>query len=683
MVSIDESAGAEPSSAAVVPARTWPAPPRAWLRRPRRSAGLPLLLSALTLLTGAAASDGPDAPPDAIIELWEQHWTLNDDESTVYYEKQHVRIHNERAYGEFADRRITCHADTDELKILTARTRLPDGRYRELPPYARAQTTPVGPAGKPAFAGIRQEVLVMPGLEAGCVLEVEYRITTKPGARPYLAGDVRLDHRYPVRQRIFGVSTPRGVECTARLFGLPPDRLIEALDPPPETPKTHLSERWQIIDLPAAPEDPQAPPWQTRGVRYVFSTAGPVERWLSTELDMIEAAAETSPLISRLAAEWTKDLTDPAEKMRALQSRLAASFNFVTFDPSWRRGRPRRASLVAESNYGTPEEAAALLISLAWAAEVPARPGAVVPDETWVEDTPQAAFMGTCLAIIDGGAGPQFWDPQHGRVVRCGAWSGVTVMAPWRSKLAERLKRMDRLEAPVRPAGPAAVPPVQRWPLPAFTEADESRCDLRGTLTLAADGKVSGRLTLRTSGLFVTPESLRTHEAQQARVSQLVRRVLPEAEVASFTVMLLADERFEAQAEIKTSRPLEKLDDCYRLTLAADGPFQADVALPLATGRRSSAVRLKGAFDSRLDLLVEWPAGWRVEARPSPVFSTTENQTAEVRQLIDAEEKRLSLSRHLRFERLELSPAEFALVREAINRLRSESCRTLLLRPQD
>jgi hypothetical protein len=678
MRSTDALGEALPSPAAVRPSRPslrivpWPSSP---------SRCFQFFLPAIALLTCAVAAAAHDPPPDATIELWEQHWTLNDDGSTVYYEKQHVRIRGDRAYGEFADRRITHHVDTDQLEVLTARTRLPDGSYRELPPYARVQASPGGPAGKPAFASIRQEVLVMPGIEAGCVLEVEYRITTKPGARPYLAGDVRLDHRYPIQRRIFGVSTPRGVECTARIFGLPPDRLIEALDPPPETTQTHFTERWRIIDLPAAPDDPQAPPWQTRGVRYVFSTAGPVERWLSTELDMIEAAAETSPLISRLAAEWTKDLTDPAEKMRALQSRLAASFNFVTFDPSWRRGRPRRASLVAESNYGTPEEAAALLISLAWAAEVPARPGAVVPDETWVEDTPQAAFMGTCLAITDGGAGPQFWDPQHGRVVRGGAWSGVTVMSPWRSRLAERLKWMDRLEAPVASAGPAAVPPVQRWPLPAFTEADESRCDLRGTLTVAADGKVSGKLTLRTCGLFVSPESLRSREPQQARVADLVRRVLPETEVASFTVTLLTDERFEAEAEVKTSKPLEKLGECYRLTLAADGPFQADVPLPLASDRRSTSVRLKGAFDSRLELLVEWPAGWQIEARPSPVSAVTADEAVVVRQVIDPDEKRLSMTRHVRFERPEVAPADFALAREALSNLRSEHGRTLLLRP--
>lgn len=682
MSSIDAPTAMEPPSPCVAgPGRLARVPLTAWLRGPGRFLNPMALLPALALLTATAAGAKPEVSPDAIIELWEQHWTLNSDGSTVYYEKQHVRINSERAYAPFADRHITYHADTDELEILTARTRLPDGRYRELPPYARAQISPDGPAGKPAFAGLRQQVLVMPGIEAGCVLEVEYRITTRPGARHGLAGELRLDHRYPVRQRIFGVSTPPGTECTARLYGLPPDRLVEALAPSAATAKTHSTERWQIIDLPASPEDPQAPPWQSRGVRYVFSTAGSVERWLRTELGVIQAAAEESPLISRLAAEWTRDLTDPAEKVRALQDRLAASFNFVAFDSSWRRGSPRRASVIAESNYGTSDEAAALLISLARAAGVPTRPGAVVPDESWVEDTPQAAFVGSYVAILDGREGPQVWDPQHGRVVRCGAWSGVTVMTLGRSGFDEWPGGGAADQTPASPADGPAGNAVQRWPLPAFDDADESRCDLRGTLSVAADGKVSGILTLRTSGLFVSPEALRTREAQQARVSDLVRRVLAEAEVTSFTVTLLTDERFEVQAEVKTSRPLDKLGDCYRLTLAADGPFQADVPLPLASERRSSPVRLKGAFGSRLDLLVEWPADWSVEARPSPVVSATDDQAVIVRQFIDPDAKRLSLSRQLRFERSEVAPADFAVVREAINRLRSEHCRTLLLRP--
>ena len=87
-----------------------------------------LLLLAFSCLAACAAAAQTATPPDAVIELWEQSWTVSTDGSLTYQEKQHVRLNNERANGEFADPRITFNRDTQKVEIVTARTRLPDGR---------------------------------------------------------------------------------------------------------------------------------------------------------------------------------------------------------------------------------------------------------------------------------------------------------------------------------------------------------------------------------------------------------------------------------------------------------------------------------------------------------------------------------------------------------------------------
>ena len=97
--------------------------------RRRACASAALLVLCLLGPGWAYAQSAAPATPDAVIELWEQDWTQNADGATVYHEKKHVRLNNERAYHEFADPRITYNVDTDRLEILVARTKLPDGTY--------------------------------------------------------------------------------------------------------------------------------------------------------------------------------------------------------------------------------------------------------------------------------------------------------------------------------------------------------------------------------------------------------------------------------------------------------------------------------------------------------------------------------------------------------------------------
>ncbi|HMQ16450.1 MAG TPA: hypothetical protein PKC49_10785, partial [Phycisphaerae bacterium] len=81
-------------------------------------------------------------PPDAVIELWEQHWTLNGDGSTAYHEKKHVRLNSDRAYRHFADPRITFNRDTDEVEVVVAGTKPPAGGNIDVPDYSRNEVSP-------------------------------------------------------------------------------------------------------------------------------------------------------------------------------------------------------------------------------------------------------------------------------------------------------------------------------------------------------------------------------------------------------------------------------------------------------------------------------------------------------------------------------------------------------------
>jgi len=603
-----------------------------------------------------------DVSPDAVIQVWEQRWTQQADGSLVYHEKKHVQLNDERAYREFADPRITYHADNDSLEILVARVRRPDGTYRELPPYAHVEVSPDASAGWPAFARLRQHLLVMSGIEPGCVVELEYRVASRPGSRRPLAADLRLDHAYPILQRLVEVNVPQGTELAYTL--------CNTADQPPGQqtgPDGQRTYRWVFRDLPANPDEPQAPPWQTRCARLAFSVAGSAEQWLASRLAWIEAAADSSDSLGKLANEWAQGQHDPRDVVRAIQQQLATTFNFVEWDVPWRPAMLRPASEVVESNYGLPEEAAAVFLALVRAAGVTARPVILVRDDVWLARAPQDGMVAAWairLSLPRDPAAPQapalseeLWEARAGRITREGSWAGCRVLSA---------------EGTTAPAELQALPP---WRV-----ASESRLIIDGKVRLADDGGFTAEVSLRASGLFAASEKLRAFDAQKERIAALVGRVLPEIAVESFTVNMLADGRFDVSARVKSSRPVRKLNGQYLLQLPQDGPFLADVPLPLTYGQRRLPVRPAGPFEEYVGLSIELPAGWTIEVAPDAV-ARREGAWGAVEQTVESADGRLTLRRSVSVNRPELSPEEFNDLRVALNTLRSDAARTAVLAP--
>ena len=158
---------------------------------------------------------------------------------------------------------------------------------------------------------------------------------------------------------------------------------------------------------------------------------------------------------------------------------------------------------------------------------------------------------------------------------------------------------------------------MPRTLLQPWATADENGSRVSGKVTLSEDGNYAGTLSLRTTGLFALSEGLRTADTQKSRVSALLGGVVPDLNVESFVVKTLGVGEFEVTAQVKSSKPLKKANERYTLRLAQDGPFLADVPLPLAPSRRDTPVRLSGPFDEQIDLTLEWPENWQVEVQPA------------------------------------------------------------------
>ncbi|TWT41900.1 hypothetical protein RAS1_30240 [Phycisphaerae bacterium RAS1] len=623
-----------------------------WVERSEthhRPANLRRLLLCLSLLAIAATARASDAP-EAVIEKWEQRWSFARDGGMTYQEIKHVRLNHERANGEFADPKIAFNKDLDTVEVKVARTRLPDGKYIDVPAYSRNEVALPGAAGWPAFAGLRQLVLTMSGIQAGCVVELEYQVTRKPGGfAPELGHELRLDHRYPITARTIEIVAAERVPLQWTIAGPPP---LGGTQPERKADEGMQRLSWRLRDIPAGVDESQAPPWQTRCPRLVFSTQSSGDEAIRRRLESIQAAANgADESIKTAAAKWTADAGAAGDKLSAIQEKLAATFSVVDFDARLQPAGLRPASELLRANYGTSAEATALLLALAKAVEATADAAIVLNLETSLSE--DGVLVGpSAYAVCLGERGA--WDASSGRIGRAARWVG--------SELAVR-----------------SSDGVSRTAIAEWESADESRAACRGKLILAADGAVAGKLTIELSGLFVNAADLRTTEKQKGRLQSIVGRIIPDLQVASFAVATLAESAFVATAEVKSARPLPVIDGVYRLVLAQDDPLCGELGLPLAYEERKLPVRLAGPCAEEIDLTIEWPEKWAADAIPAALGAALNTSDAAVFQNVEAGQNKLTLTRGVR-----LSSRDVALgsVRAPLNMLRSERCRTLVLRPE-
>lgn len=614
------------------------------------SLALVLLPIAPWIASAAGPLSGSVAPPDAVIERWEQTWDMQSSGELVYHELRHVRLNSDRAYGEFADPRIPFHQDTDTVTLKVARTRRPDGSCIDVPDYSRNVVSPGGSAW-PAFAGLRQLVVTMSGIEPGCVVELEYEVRCRPGKCRPPSLDLRLDHRYPITTRVIRAIAPEHMPIHFSAGGRGAD--AGPLQEKTADGRTMLT--WVYQNLPANPDEPQAPPWQRRCPRLALSFEWNSEQWLSGLVLGVEGAARSSDQLDRLAKQWTQSAVTSTDKVRAIQEKLSATFNFVEVDVS--RFSPmniRPADEVLRTNYGTGKDATAMFLTLVRQAGVDVRPALLVRNDILADTLLHDGMVADTLIAFRDSGGQEYWSARHGRIARSTGWAGHSILTLNGS--------------------------TTRLVLPDWGDAGANVCEVSGRVALDAEGRLSGKLTVTLSGMFVSTEALRTREGQRERLDRLIGKVMDKAAVGEFTVTQLADGVFSAVVDVKSSEPTSRIDGRFYMAFGADGPSSLDAPLPLAQAMRRLPVWLPSAFEERINVTLEWPDAFKCQAQPGDVPEEG-GDWGRVWQAVSVAGRSATYRRTIRIDQRELDTASFAAARRAINVVRGEPSRVFLIGP--
>ncbi|MCZ6699596.1 MAG: DUF3857 domain-containing protein [Planctomycetota bacterium] len=563
------------------------------------------------------------AEEDAVILRWEQTWSGPDAEkATRYHELKHVLIQNDRALRAFADPRITYNKDYETIRVITARTVCPDGRVVGVPEYSRNEVSPRSTAGWPAFSSIRQMVLSFGGIEPGAVIELEWERTTAAGMHRYLEVDARLNGDYPTLNRVIRHTQLNG-------------------------PKS-----W--TNLPANRGEAQSIPWRERCDVFSFTDCPDRGRWIASVLEPIEAAVKTYGSVSSVAEEWSDGKSDALDKAFEIQDRLSGRFNFVAAPAAWTSEVLRPVGEIMSSNHGSGREAAALLLGLFRGAGLNAEPFFATAGPACGDVRSAIADFGVCLEA-DGET--TYWHASSGRIRDPGAWGG-------------------RERFPDRTAAGAEGAATGRFLVPS-----DSGVNVSGTIDLKRNGTWTAKLDIKAKGLFV-PARLGTEKQKRSAVESIAKRVLPDAELKTFTIKTLSDTTFALSAKLKSKSALEKLDGDRLWSFPKRGPWTEAISIPLNRSARRTSLRLAGPFEQTLDLVINLPKDSSVTSLPSQIDRELKG-VGEIRQSVSTEGDRVRFRRTVAVRVRDIPPEAYASLREGLSVLRTDRARTLVLNSKE
>jgi hypothetical protein len=212
--------------------------------------------------------------------------------------------------------------------------------------------------------------------------------------------------------------------------------------------------------------------------------------------------------------------------------------------------------------------------------------------------------------------------------------------------------------------------------------ATENRIAVRADIEIDPDGKAAGTLRVHLAGCFADFEALRANGAAKSRVSSVLSQTLEGFKVEELTDSELLVGRFTAEADIASDDALPKVDDKFMLTFAEEAPHSTHVHLPLTRTEREAPVHLPTLFSESVHVVVEYPEKWKAHITPIPV-PVISGPWGNLELNVANEPGKLVYRREASFQVPDISPKDFAGIRDAVNLMRSDAALSFLIGPPE
>ncbi len=586
-----------------------------------------LAVSSLFALPAGSPPGGALPQYDARFLKLEITYTLNADGSWLRDYHHTVRYDTYYAFNRaLGETFIVTNPDFQKLEVLKAETTMADGRKVAAPANAFNEVLPYAAHGFADFSGLREMVITHTGLERGAVVDLRYRVLTKPGFAPVFSGREVLTRDFPIDAYALEIVVPSGRELHYSVFGNDAAAKVSSQGGMDRYAFTFFK-RATAAHEPLA--HPQSEPF------IVFSTAPGWEQALALE----NAAAGLPPFVSDKIAKLKAQYPDRADLLAALQKAVAVEVQNCQLAVEATGWRPRPPERVALSNYGTRLEKALLLRAMLKQAGFAPELLAVAGD----------AFDGKVATPLQVN---EFWlkvpkTPDQGETDGQENW----YLDPWQEQQELFPYRCHGLDAYNLDCQKPETLPASDW--------ERSGVEISGTVRLDPAG-ASGTVMVAARGRFQNYGEAASDNAKF--MTGLLKKFFPVEKLE--IKKLLALIRGEMRAEATFSGPW--LKDAGKGFFNADAvhiPGLTDNMVQLA--KRESPMLLDAPFKVSVNLDLEPAAGLKLEYAAPDV--KLENETGYFsRSLVAEKNGLLRFSQGCGIANSLVGPDNYPLLREAL-----------------
>ena len=258
---------------------------------------------------------------------------------------------------EFGTRTVQFAPASESLHILHARLHKSDGRVVEAEEGAESSVADLKSA---MYYDVRSRVLRYPGAEAGDVVELDYRVTPEANENPY--GDyfgslVLLQSAVPAKLKRYVLVT-----LAERDFYVTERRV-------PRSGETTIAngqrtQRWDMHDVPALPNEPRGPSATEVG-SYVnvstFATWNDLGHWYA---ELLKPQLELDSSLREVAARMMAEHPEEQDRIRAIHRFVLRNTHYVALEFGVYSYKPYPVSQVFARRFGDCKDKASLMIAL-------------------------------------------------------------------------------------------------------------------------------------------------------------------------------------------------------------------------------------------------------------------------------------------------------------------------------
>lgn len=573
------------------------------------------------LLSFAFATTG-DA--DAVFLNITKEYTLNQDGSIEFRYSHKVKLLTYLAVNRyFGETFIVYNPEFQKLTVSKSVTTMADGKKVSSPENAYNEVLPRFVAGAPAYQHLCEMVVTHTGLERGCVIDLEYQITNKPGFVPYLMAEEIFATHSPIEEMNIVIRVPQDTNLAYQL--------LNGLVQPQVIAEGQLQRyEWIMRDIPILRNEPNHQSSAEFAPRLVFSTC---PSWAEL-CKFVEERSQDKLTLGDKACSWVdkalESIVDGKAKMLELRKIIAEQVGTVGCDPAYLGYRLLAANTTFNNNYGHSWDKALLLTAALCKAGFMAHLAILSRYEQLAVSAPSLQQFDQAWVAVEGfGDDLFFMNPAGEQKMRAEfSYGGYTFLIP------------EKGEQPLV--------------VPAAHYATCNRQQVSANLSMSQEFKLSGKVQLKTSGYFHPGFDLM--EGQEGFVKNKLK-MFGKGEVTDITVTELGETKGSFNAKYEATKALEEKEGFLTWSIPTiPGSFD-DLHITVALSKRFTPLQLPTPLSESIDLTVELPPNLEIIAMPSAM--EIESNVGMLTIKADVNDGKLCVHRELVISQKTISPMDY------------------------